>query len=125
MAINVRFLVYILVISISLTSLNCYKTVPIDRTEPRWWEKGQTWIKAQSYDRWIKVTHVEADSIYGELYTDFSTSAHKTVVVPLLSVEQVKRTKVDPSLTVVGIALLAGGVLAVIYLVQLSNIELD
>jgi hypothetical protein len=126
MAINVRFtLVYILLTSIALTSLNCYKTVPIDRTEPAWWEKGQTWIKTRSYDRWIKVKHVEADSVYGELNTDFSTSAYKTVVVPLLSVEQIERRKVDPSLTVLGIVLLAGGVLAVIYLVQVSNIELD
>ncbi len=116
-------IIYMITTCILLSATGCHKTVLIKHDEEKWWEKGQTWIKTDEYEKWIKVKEVKMDSVYGEVDQGLPGPARKKVVVPLAKVESVKRMKVDPVLSILGIAVLTGTVLGVVYIVSLSNLS--
>ena len=116
-------IIYMIMICIFLSATGCHKAVLIRHDEEKWWGKGQTWIKTDEYEEWIKVKAIRGDSVYGEIKLAFSIPAREKVVVPLDKVERVKKMKVDPVLSILGIAVLTGTVLSVAYIVSLSNLS--
>jgi len=116
-------IIYMIMICIFLSATGCHKAVLIKHDEEKWWKKGQTWVKTDEYEKWIEVKEVKMDSVYGEMDQGLSGPPRKKVVVPLAKVEAVKRMKVDPVLSILGMAVLTGTVLGVVYIVSLSNLS--
>lgn len=108
-------------LSVFLSFMSCYKMVPVNRENHKWWEKDQTWVQASGYENWIKVETVREDSIYGKLMSSFLGPEIRDVVVPLDSVSVVKKKKIDPVLTIFEVALFGGLALTLVYIISLSR----
>lgn len=113
------------VTSVFLLSLGCYNAVPINHKKDKWWEEECTWINAKGYEGRIKVTRVVADSVYGEMDLGHATPTYKRVVVPMDSVEIVKKKELDPVKTIFGSVLFASFAFGVAFLISLSKVNLD
>ena len=68
---------------------------------------------------------MKSDSVYGDLDLGLSRPAYERVVVPLQAVEQVKRKRMDPIMSVFGFALVTGFIVGSIFIVSYSKTDLD
>lgn len=83
----------------------------------------ETWVKARGYKKWIKVTKVEADSVYGEMRLGVLDRSFKNVVIPLEEVERIERNEISPTLTLIGFSLGLSALLLILYVTSLSEFQ--
>jgi len=90
-------------------SVGCMKKIVASPPEENWWEAAPAWVRIRGYDRWIRVTSVSRDSVFGVM-SDVATSLEPIPVsAPLSDVEAVGIEKDDPVGTAV--IVVAGGAL--------------
>lgn len=118
-----------LTVCVSLSAIvfffGCYKMVPVNRENNKWWVKDQIWVQASGYENWIKVETVREDSVHGKLMTSFLGPEIQDIVVPLDSVSVVKKKKIDPVLTILEVTLFSGIALTLVYIISLSKSTID
>jgi hypothetical protein len=68
----------------------CVSTIPIEDIDNHWWRESKTWVTQKGDDRWIEVTKVKSDTLYGH----YSTS-DSLISVPVSLIENVEREKQD------------------------------
>lgn len=104
---KIAHLTSLILITLTIWSLSCTRTVTIKNHDNFWWIEGNTRVKEWGNERWIKVVKVEADSAYGYY---LSPKSDTLVVISLDSLERIKKLQSNDFVPLLQ-GILLGGVL--------------